>query len=220
MLLAIDAVVSERPAGEAEDLLGPDQSDGDDKQADEIPDLPLDQVFEILKNQRRRRVLKYLDEADEPVTISDLSEQIAAWENDKEIHHLSSSERKRVYVGLYQCHLPKMDGMGIIEFNKPRGIIESGPNVDVFDEYLDMNDEGEGRPWPRYYLGLSVASVAMLPVAMVVTSMTAFPVVTAMLAAVVGSFLVTSIAHARPGTVETATSTGLEYQPPATEPAD
>jgi len=45
---------------------------------------------------------------------------------------LTSRERKRVYVGLYQCHLPKMDGVGVIEFDKNRGTIESAGGVGVF----------------------------------------------------------------------------------------
>jgi predicted Zn-ribbon and HTH transcriptional regulator len=35
--------------------------------------LELDQVFEILKNQRRRYVLQYLNEIDDTVSMSDLA---------------------------------------------------------------------------------------------------------------------------------------------------
>jgi hypothetical protein len=103
-------------------------------------------VFEILKNQRRRRVLQYLREHGGPVSLSDLCEHIAAQENVTEVHRLSSSERKRVYVGLYQCHLPEMDGMDIVEFNKPRGIIEPGANADLFDKYVDTDQEADDPP--------------------------------------------------------------------------
>lgn len=220
MLLATDVASAERPTGDVgDDLLDVDQVE-DDEQSANVPHLPLDQVFEILKNQRRRHVLAYLNDVGEPVTMSDLSEHIAARENDKEVHQLSSSERKRVYVGLYQCHLPKMDGMGVVEFNKPRGIIEPGPNADMFDEYLETDDVGDERPWPRYYLGLAVASAAMLPVSLVAGSMTAFPFVTATLAAVVGSFLVTSMAHVRDEVDETAPTDGDEYQAAAADTAD
>jgi len=126
--------------------------------------LPLDQTFEILRNQRRRYVLQYLDATEGQVSLSDLAEQIAAWENDKEVREISSSERKRVYVGLYQCHLPKMDDMGVVAFNKPRGIVEPGENVGAVVEYLRTDDETTtDASRTRYYLGLSLLGVFLLP---------------------------------------------------------
>mgnify|MGYP000598569648 CR=1 FL=1 len=40
-------------------------------------ELPLDQVFEILKNQRRREVLAYLRESETEVTLGEVAEHIA-----------------------------------------------------------------------------------------------------------------------------------------------
>ena len=80
-----------------------------------------DVLFDILKNERRRRALEYLRE--EPTTtLSDLAEHVAALENDKSVRELTSSERKRVYVGLYQCHLPKMADAGVIQWSTDTGI--------------------------------------------------------------------------------------------------
>lgn len=158
--------------------------------------LPLDQVFEILKNQRRRYVLSYLNEQDGPVSMSDLSEQIAAWENDKEVHELSSGERKRVYVGLYQCHLPKMDGMDIVEFNKPRGIIELGANAELFDKYLE-EDESTGRPWHRYYAAICLGSWLALPVAALLGGAVSLPVMEVTLVAVLSVFSACAVVHVR-----------------------
>jgi hypothetical protein len=117
------------------------------------PTVSLDDVFEILKNQRRRQVLSYLSERGEPVSLGELSEHVAAAENAKPITHLRSQERKRVYVGLYQCHLPKMDAMGFVRFNKPRGIVELGPAAGHAASYL-QHDGAAAHRWPTYYLGL------------------------------------------------------------------
>lgn len=103
--------------------------------------ISLDEVFEVLKNQRRRRVLDYLDGSTEPVTLSDLAEHIAGLENDKEPRLITSSERKRVYVGLYQSHLPKMDDAGAISYDKNRGIVEPGAEFDHFTGYLSRGPE-------------------------------------------------------------------------------
>ncbi|WP_440991894.1 DUF7344 domain-containing protein [Haloarchaeobius baliensis] len=103
-------------------------------------ELPLDIVFEIIRNERRRLVLRYLDETDEEtVALGDLAEHIAAIENDTTEQALSAQQRKRVYVGLYQCHLPKMADSGIVEFDKNRGTISQGPNVDQLEPYLNVD---------------------------------------------------------------------------------
>jgi hypothetical protein len=108
----------ERPLGPAEDSI------------------QIDRIFATLKNQRRRYVLHYLDVTDGPVVLGDLAEQIAAWENDKQPRLVTSSERKRVYVSLYQCHLPKLDDSKAVSYNKPRGIVECGELIDAYKAYL------------------------------------------------------------------------------------
>jgi hypothetical protein len=99
--------------------------------------LSKDVVFEILKNQRRRDAIKYLKENDGEATLGDMAEYIAAKENDIEIEALSSSQRKRVYIGLYQCHLPKMANSGVIDFEKNRGDITLKPAAEQLDPYFD-----------------------------------------------------------------------------------
>ena len=122
--------------------------------------LSLDLVFEVLKNERRRRVLKYLSGQDGTVSLSDLAEHIAAIENDKPETALSSQERKRVYVGLYQCHLPKMDDTDVIDFDGNRGTVELGDNAEQLYPFLEVDDDPQ-RPWPKYYLGHTVLSLAL-----------------------------------------------------------
>jgi hypothetical protein len=66
-----------------------------------------------------------------------MAEFIAAKENGIEIQQLSSSQRKRVYIGLYQCHLPKMASAGIIDFDKNRGTVELLPASEQLSPFLD-----------------------------------------------------------------------------------
>ncbi|KAB1190014.1 hypothetical protein GJR96_17735 [Haloferax sp. MBLA0076] len=99
--------------------------------------LSKDVVFEILKNQRRRDALRYLKENDGEAKLGDMAEFIAAKENDIDIKALSSSQRKRVYIGLYQCHLPKMDSAGIVDFDKNRGDITLLDAAEQLETYLN-----------------------------------------------------------------------------------
>ena len=128
--------------------------------------LSLDLVFEVLKNERRRRVLKYLRDNPETVSLSDLAEHIAAIENGISEAALSSQERKRVYVGLYQCHLPKMDDTDVIDFNGDRGTVALGANAEQLYPFLDADDEQQ-RPWPNYYLGHTTLSLGLFAAALV-----------------------------------------------------
>lgn len=149
-----------------------EETGSDEEEAEEQEeDLSLDLIFEVLKNERRRRVLHYLNDNEGPASLRTLSEHIAALENDKTVAELNSQERKRVYVGLYQCHLPKMDDMGFVEFNKDRGIIELGPAAAAVDKYLD--DPSPDRPWPLYYL--LIAGASWLGIAAAMTAPAAIP---------------------------------------------
>lgn len=123
------------------DIKAPDTTaSSTDSPPDESTDLPLDTVFEILKNRRRRDILQYLWNHDGTANIGELAEHIAALENDVDVTALSSSQRKRVYIGLYQCHLPKMDDAEVVDFDKHRGTIELRDSAEELTAYLQADD--------------------------------------------------------------------------------
>lgn len=99
-------------------------------------ELDKDLVFELLKNHRRRSVLTHIRDHGE-TALGDLAEAIAAEENDTTVEELSADERKRVYIGLYQTHLPKMDGAGVVEYDQNRGVVSAGPAIDQMLRYLE-----------------------------------------------------------------------------------
>jgi len=163
-----------------------------DSEADE--GLSKDVIFELLKNRRRREVLAYLLEAEETVTLGELAEQIAAWENDTDVNALSSDQRKRVYVALYQTHLPKMDDAGIVEYDQDRGLISLADNADLLMMYLDTDNHKQDR-WDRWYAGLSVVGAAVVGAAVLeVPPLTIAPTL-GVTSAVVFAFLLLSIVH-------------------------
>lgn len=98
-----------------------------------------DLVFHLLQNSRRRAVLRYLIERDEDVlSMREVSEQVAAWEDDTTVARLSSDARQRVYIALYQSHLPKLHDSGVIEYDRDRGTLSPLPPLTVFEPYLDQ----------------------------------------------------------------------------------
>jgi DNA-binding transcriptional ArsR family regulator len=172
---------------------GGDDDDEDHEESDVEQSLPLDQVFEILKNSRRRETLHYLDENGGEASLSELAEHIAALENDTTVAAISSSQRKRVYVGLYQCHLPKMADMGIVEFNQNRGIVELGAAAPQLYQYLD-NQSATERNWHKYYLSISVAGLLLFGLTVVATAGTGLIPLTA-LAGLCVAIATCSVAH-------------------------
>lgn len=102
-------------------------------------ELTLDNIFEILTNKRRRMVIEYLRSSDKAVSLSELADRIAATENDKPVDELSSEERKRVYVGLYQAHLPKMESAGILDVDNERNHVSLQPEASQLYPYLDLS---------------------------------------------------------------------------------
>ncbi|WP_137287804.1 DUF7344 domain-containing protein [Halorussus salinisoli] len=110
----------------------------DESAEDDADDsLTRDNIFHILQCRRRRLVLKYLQEHDTPAKMTDITEHIAAVEHDTTVAALKSQERQRVYIALYQSHLPKLDEEGVIEYQQNRGIVERTERTAAFDRYLD-----------------------------------------------------------------------------------
>ncbi|QLG48574.1 DUF7344 domain-containing protein [Natrinema halophilum] len=161
---------------------------------DEDERLSKDVIFELLKNRRRREVLAYLLDADETVTLGELAEQIAAWENDTEVNALSSDQRKRVYVALYQTHLPKMDDAGIVEYDQDRGLITLSDNADLLMMYLDTDTHRQDR-WDRWYAGVSVIGALLLSAAFLEMPVLAAAPLLGLASAVIAAFLLLSVMH-------------------------
>lgn len=107
-------------------------------------DLPRDDLFHLLSNQRRRHVLRYLANHEGSVEMRTLTEQVAAWEHDTTVETLSSTQRQRVYIPLYQNHLPKLAAHDIIEYDQSRGQVEATPRLFKLLPYLDDQPSPSG----------------------------------------------------------------------------
>lgn len=144
-------------SGEDQIFSHPELSNGHrwGQQADE-EELPMNTIFEIAKNERRQLVLQYLADADSPVSLGELAEHIASHENDKPMNAITASERKRVYVGLHQCHIPKMEDAKVVNVDRQEGISLGKHAHEVLDILaFDGHDH-----WYRYYGALSMAGIA------------------------------------------------------------
>lgn len=142
------------PGADIDELLGPER--------DTEADLEIGEVFEILKNERRRMVIEYLkNQDDRSATLDVVAEHIAAIENDVDVSQISSSQRKRVYIGLYQCHLPKMDEYGVVDYEKNRGTIEL-QEISQFDRYLETETEPKSDGETELAIAIGVSAIVLI----------------------------------------------------------
>lgn len=141
---------------------GPKLKEGEPAAPQRVPE---DDLFEVLSNRRRRYVVHALKHNNQsPAKLGPLAEQIAAWEYDLETHEVGSQVRKRVYTALQQSHLPMMDQVGVVEFDKREGVVEPTPALEDCDIYFDIV-RGNEIPWNEYYLALSGVGAALIAVA-------------------------------------------------------
>ncbi|MFC6989513.1 ArsR family transcriptional regulator [Haloplanus sp. GCM10025708] len=127
---------------------------GDDADDAESTSLSPDALFSLLRNRRRRNVLRYLRGANGEVKLRELSEQMAAWENDCPVAAVTYKQRKRVQTALYQIHLPKLAEWGVVDYDRRAGTLELR---DCATSCLSLLDgPTSSRPWWKRYLGVAV----------------------------------------------------------------
>jgi hypothetical protein len=119
------------------------------------------ELFDVFSNARRRQAVRYLKRQGGRCDLAPLVEQVAAWENDIRNDEVSRTQRRRVYISLYQTHLPMLEEHGIVDWNADAHTIELLPSTDVFEPYLDRRLEQE-RPWHWLYAGATTTGVLAL----------------------------------------------------------
>lgn len=76
----------------------------------------LDTVFELLRKERRRYALYYLEQQDEPVTIEEVAAVLQEWENGSS--GPATDEYENIVVSLDHHHLPKAADAKYIEYDR------------------------------------------------------------------------------------------------------
>ncbi|MFB6163939.1 MAG: hypothetical protein ABEJ31_02160 [Haloarculaceae archaeon] len=131
--------------------------DGSDTTGEE---LTYDAIFFTLSNARRRYLLHHLKRYEEPVSVGDLAREVAAWENDVPVEAVTHAQRKRAYSSLHQTHLPKMADLGIVDYDRERGVVTPTEPIDKLDFYLEVIPN-DGIAWHEYYLAVSAIAVVL-----------------------------------------------------------
>lgn len=113
-------------------------------------------------------VLYYLRQHGGSATMSDLADQIAAWENDAEVDELTSQQRKRVYVSLYQTHLPKLANTDLIDYDAEEGDVRLTDRATDMDAFLSPKQTSD-YSWRRHYIGFLLLGGALMLLGVIAT---------------------------------------------------
>ncbi|RDI69625.1 DUF7344 domain-containing protein [Halopelagius longus] len=115
-----------------------------------MTDLSKDELFRILSNSRRRYIIYYLHEEGDEMSLKELAARIAAVENGTAVEDVTDEERQRVYISLYQTHLPKLEEAGIVSYDDEERMVELTPQT-AQEGFFWMHDEEPSRSWATYY---------------------------------------------------------------------
>jgi len=139
--------------------------------------LTRDEAYDLLSNPRRRFVISYLGEQQQPVSLNELAEQVASWENDKPVPELTDQQKKRAYVSIHQTHIPKLKASGIVEYDADTGQVTISSGARQIDRYLP-EPERNSPPWSMFYAGVAIfGGLSYLLVRLVASTTTAALVV-------------------------------------------
>lgn len=122
--------------------------------------LTRDTVYDILSSPRRRYVLYYLRREGGPVKLTDLADELAEWEYETPGEELTKQQRKRMYVSLYQTHVPRLASAGVIDYDSDTGTIRLTDRVYELDQFMPAANGREHR-WALVYLTLAAISTVL-----------------------------------------------------------
>lgn len=106
-----------------------------------VQSLSLDEIFATLQHERRRRVISRLQTAENPISLTDFADELAAEETETSTDDVSEAEMTRVSTSLYHVHLPKLADAGIVEYDWDEDTITLAENVEQVEPYLGLNAE-------------------------------------------------------------------------------
>jgi hypothetical protein len=134
----------------------------DGRAIDRRPELGSNELFDVLGNQRRRYALHYLlNKSGDSVDLKEVSSQVAAWELGEDPAELSYDDRKSVHTAMHQYHAPKLDEIGLIEYDAQRRVVRVTERAQDLNIYVEAV-RGRETPWPTYFLWLSGLSALVV----------------------------------------------------------
>lgn len=95
-------------------------------------DLNVSETLELLVPERRQTVLEVLHASPQrPIPVSTLADHVACDEYDCDVETLTTEQRKRVYIALYQSHLPTLAQANVVSYDADESLVKSDQNFNA-----------------------------------------------------------------------------------------
>lgn len=88
-----------------------------------------DATFDLLADHHRRAVLRYLDEHETTVSLSDLADHLVVEEEGRDTGPIAATgdallgTRRRVQISLRHTHVPKLADAGVVDFDPDANVV-------------------------------------------------------------------------------------------------
>ncbi|QCJ47285.1 MULTISPECIES: DUF7344 domain-containing protein [Haloprofundus] len=115
----------------------------DSVRVDDTDTFPLDAVFQVLCDPRRRYVLYHLQTCRYPATLSEVAEQVAAWEYEEDPERIPEEVTEQVRADLHHSHLPKLADAGIVDYDADANVVTMAGCTRPLDEFLEFTHQYE-----------------------------------------------------------------------------
>lgn len=122
-------------------------------------DVDRDEIFEILSSSRRRRTLYHLHERGGHADLPDIAHDIAIDEHGDPV---PDHVEKRLYISLYQTHVPKLEDTGMIEYDPESREITLTDRIHEISRLTDGNEGTESESWITIYAGCAILGVILI----------------------------------------------------------
>lgn len=103
---------------------------------------PLDVLFDLLSNRRRRYALAHLADRERPTALADLARAVAARENGVPTAEVTDEAVQRTRTSLHHAHLPKLADAGAVEFDRDRNRVRASAAAGTLERVRSLAADG------------------------------------------------------------------------------
>ena len=109
------------------------------------------EIYDVLRNDRRRLALHCLRGSEGSLSVGELSEQVAGHETGE--RPPPRQKRQSAYVSLHQTHLPKLDELGIVSYDGENKVVHLEDRIRDIEAYMGVPSRDLN--WGAYYVSLA-----------------------------------------------------------------
>ena len=115
------------------------------------------EIYEVLSNERRREALRDLTAAGGSIELTELATTVAERETGESPPPRSA--RESVYNALHQTHLPKLEELRIVDYDRESRTVRLRRPARQVDLYMEVVTR-YGLAWSEIYRALGIAALS------------------------------------------------------------